>query len=775
MTVKAQVFPAPYCGVSFQYNADGNMVTRVQFAGIDNTSPFTSGTTPSMEDFLSISGTVTQNQSYPIQVKGPSSTFPSDVMVYIDWNQNQSFADAGEAYYIGRLASANPANAFTISDTITVPANALPGATRMRILKNTNVAAYSDPNAANSITDACSATLRSGQLEDYTLNVLAGGPQPCTPAVAGPNTGDLGCVTFSYLGQTVYYTTVRAADGNVWLQQNLGSAGVAASKTDSTAYGDLFQWGRWDDGHQLRNSATGAAPAQNDPSGLGNGNPVFITGSGSLSWWNGTKQLTDTWAGQTPADATTTNGVDPCKVIGSNWSLPTQPEWAALVTAEQMTDPDAAYNSNLKLTVGGSRSSSSGNFDFVGVRGYYWSNTTSSTGGKYFYYSSVIMNPNAGNLRGGGAAVRCVQVIPVIVLIDSIDVRIQNNAAPQITTDGGTLQAEALVYPSTANQNVTWSIVPGTGMATIDANGLVSAVDNGTVWARAVSVTDTTKKDSVLITISGQVTPVLSVTVSTQNNVPALINTPNGTLQLLAVVNPVVVNQSVNWSVILVTGAATVSATGLVTAQVNGTVWAKAVSADDPTKSDSILITISGQVTPVLSVQVSTQNNVPATISVQGGTLQLIAEVQPLAADQAVSWTVVPQTGAATISATGLLTAQSDGTVWARATSVQDPSKADSILVTISNQQGTTGLEDNSTAALSVFPNPADAWVQLRVNGDGLIRGAELISAGGSTVRSVANIQATSYMLDLSALPAGVYVLKVYTKTGAEFHKLIKK
>ncbi|MDR6922407.1 MULTISPECIES: T9SS type A sorting domain-containing protein [Chryseobacterium] len=160
---------AQYCSPAFQYGADSNMITLVSFGNINNTSPFQSGTTPVYEDFTSISTDLQAGNSYPISVKGPSSTFPSDVVVFIDFNQNGNFNDAGESFYVGRLGAANPANAETVSGTVTVPANASSGTTRMRVLKNNNTAAYSDPNAPSSISTACDTNLRSGQAEDYTI------------------------------------------------------------------------------------------------------------------------------------------------------------------------------------------------------------------------------------------------------------------------------------------------------------------------------------------------------------------------------------------------------------------------------------------------------------------------------------------------------------------------------------------------------------------------------------------------------------------------------
>lgn len=86
-----------------------------------------------------------------------------------------------------------------------------------------------------------------------------------------------------------------------------------------------------------------------------------------------------------------------------------------------------------------------------------------------------------------------------------MDVATQGAVPAEINTYGGTLQLQAIVYPSTAGQNVEWSIIPETGNAIIDASGLVTAAVNGTVWAKAISQQDTYIQDSLLITITGQV------------------------------------------------------------------------------------------------------------------------------------------------------------------------------------------------------------------------------------------------------------------------------
>ncbi len=599
----------------------------------------------------------------------------------------------------------------------------------------------------------------------------------CTNTMPGTATGALGCVTFTYKGQTVTYATVRAADGRVWLQQNLGASAVATSKTDTAGYGDFFQWGRWDDGHQSRNSPTGAAPTPNNPSGLGAGSSQFITGTGTAAWWNG-GQLTDTWDAATAANTSTTQGADPCKSIGAGWRLPTQAEWAGVVNDEAITNPDQAFGSNLKLTVGGNRSSSSGGFDFVGTRGYYWSSTTSSTGAKYYYFSAAVNNPNAGNLRGGGASVRCLNTTGTVSITDSVDVHTLNNVPATITTNAGTLQMLASVYPASTSQAVTWSIVPGTGAATITTTGLVTAQSNGSIWAKAISVADITKSDSLLVTISNQIVPVTSIDVTTQGNIPATITTNAGTLQMTAAILPATANQGVTWSLVPGTGTASISSTGLVIAQSNGTVWAKAVSVTDNTKSDSMELTISNQVIPIVAIDVTTQGNVPATITTNAGTLQMIATVLPANAVQSVTWSIVPGTGTASISSTGLVTAQSNGTVWAKAISTIDNSKTDSLQIVLSGQ-GSTGVAAIIKAmGLEVYPNPAQDRLLISISETHPALDIHLSDLSGRYIISrqvAANQLKTPLVIPTAKLATGTYLIQV-KGTGINItRKIIKQ
>ena len=228
------------------------------------------------------------------------------------------------------------------------------------------------------------------------------------PAIA---IGSTGCVTFTYRGQQVTYTTVRASDGQIWLQQNLGSSNVATSVTDAGSYGDLFQWGRWDDGHQLRTSTSAAAStlSANNPSGLGTGSANFYTG-----FWN-PAAATDTWSGTT---ASASNGTDPCTALGTGWHLPSYAEWSAMRNAEGVftTNASSVFSSSLKLPEAGQRDGSSGSVIYAGQYSFYWASTTAATG-------STTTNSYADNFtigagfagtyyswpRSAGLACRCIK------------------------------------------------------------------------------------------------------------------------------------------------------------------------------------------------------------------------------------------------------------------------------------------------------------------------------------------------------------------------------
>lgn len=222
--------------------------------------------------------------------------------------------------------------------------------------------------------------------------------------------GKTGTITFNYKGKSVNYTTVKAKDGNIWLQQNLGSVRVARNNGDPQAAGDYFNWGRWDDGHQYKNTTSAESPSPNNPSGLSktDANPWYTVNH----WW-GTGTATDTWTANSPKDVSATNGCDPCKqLLGKDWHVPTEAEFSAMVEAEGIINRKTGFTSNLKFTHTGFTGTNGGSA--IGTS-MLWTSTAAAKGqAKGFAFSSNgedEVTAKFGNYgRGLGFRVRCVKV-----------------------------------------------------------------------------------------------------------------------------------------------------------------------------------------------------------------------------------------------------------------------------------------------------------------------------------------------------------------------------
>ncbi|HET6996702.1 MAG TPA: hypothetical protein VFI06_17030 [Chitinophagaceae bacterium] len=253
-------------------------------------------------------------------------------------------------------------------------------------------------------------TISVGNIIPCSINFTVLNPPATGPTVdPGPTAGSTGVVNFIYKGQAVAYRTVRAKDGKIWLQQNLGSPQVAIHEMDQASYGDYFQWGRWDDGHQRPNSSTitGGSSLLN-PSHISSGNPNFIKGTtASTQWWATGGLASDTWSGTT---ITSTNGKDPCAALGTGWRLPTEAEWQNISIQEDLFGTIAAFQSNLKLPSAGYRLSYDGSVYQNGDIGYYWTRTAANNSNARVLFFDNVYNAGVTNSeRGHGFNCRCIK------------------------------------------------------------------------------------------------------------------------------------------------------------------------------------------------------------------------------------------------------------------------------------------------------------------------------------------------------------------------------
>jgi uncharacterized protein YjdB len=275
----------------------------------------------------------------------------------------------------------------------------------------------------------------------------------------------------------------------------------------------------------------------------------------------------------------------------------------------------------------------------------------------------------------------------------------------KIDVDNGTLQLTSKITPIDAtNQSITWTIMNGSGKATISSTGLVLAISNGTVIAKATANDGSGVFGQLEITISNQqLIPVTSITVEGAE-ASNTINIDKGTLQLTATVSPNTArDKTVTWSIINVTGLATISSSGLVTAISNGIVTARATANDGSGIYGQLEISIVNQFIPVTEIMVTGVGGSSA-IDADKGTLQMVAEVLPVnASNKTVEWSIVDQSGNATIDENGLLTSISDGSVIVNARALDGSEISGSCIVTISNQSIPTSSNNNKTQDFKVF------------------------------------------------------------------------
>ncbi len=90
---------------------------------------------------------------------------------------------------------------------------------------------------------------------------------------------------------------------------------------------------------------------------------------------------------------------------------------------------------------------------------------------------------------------------PATIPVNTIKI----NGGTSINIDKGTLQLTASVLPTNATvQSVIWSVVDGTGQATVNQSGLVTGQKNGFVTVQATANDGSGIQSSIQITISNQ-------------------------------------------------------------------------------------------------------------------------------------------------------------------------------------------------------------------------------------------------------------------------------
>ena len=276
----------------------------------------------------------------------------------------------------------------TASAGTLTPSTVVSGVTQTITATVTSVGTYSIATSANGVTFVGSGPFAGTGAQNIVLTATG------TPTASGSNTFTLNTTPNCSFTRTteVYVASVTSTTGRIWMDRNLGGSQVATAFNDALSYGDLYQWGRGADGHQLRTSATTSSLSSNDVPGHGN----FITTSGSGDWRSPAN--TSLWQG--------VNGINnPCPY---GFRLPTKAEWDIEIASWGSVNQAGAFASPLKLTSAGFRQTN-GVLNNDNVWADYWSSTINNN-------QSVIMNfhsTGGGTLnsydRAWGFSCRCIK------------------------------------------------------------------------------------------------------------------------------------------------------------------------------------------------------------------------------------------------------------------------------------------------------------------------------------------------------------------------------
>ncbi len=288
-------------------------------------------------------------------------------------------------------------------------------------------------------------------------------------------------------------------------------------------------------------------------------------------------------------------------------------------------------------------------------------------------YGQGIGSATITMLSSADTTRRATAVVTVIPIVRSVTVTPASGSG----FVGQTLQLSATVSADgNLARSVTWRSSDAT-IASVSSLGNVSFLSGGTATITAVSTADTTKRGTALLSVG---TPqVRSVSLS-----PATANVSIGQTQQLTAttvadgsLSTAVTYRSSNASV------ASVSQAGIVSGVALGSSTIMAVSVADTTKRATAAITVVAR--PVVPVAVTVSPR-PINLS-PAQTQQLSASVTAdVGVSTAVTWTSTAS-NVATVNGTGFVTALAAGSTLIAATSVADPSKRDTVTVTVSSAQ----------------------------------------------------------------------------------------
>lgn len=373
------------CGVNLSYNpftyipSSGGSAPVINTYSITfNTNSSTSGTAPASQ---------TKTQDIALSLSTNSGSLVKTGYTFSGWN---TAADGtGTNYAVGANYTDNK-DVILYANWVAVPPSNLSYNLPHLFVIDQPIASTSPVVTGVVDSYSISPALPTGLLFSTSSGQITGTPtvstSKTTHTMTATNAG--GSATFDV--DIMIVGTVVGANGKIWLDRNLGAVQVATSSDDNLAYGDLYQWGRPTDGHELRTSGTQSGAVSN----VAPGTNTFIISSDWSSVDDSGAIRQANWG---------IGGVsNPCP---TGFRLPTETELIAEYTSWGSGDATGAFASPLKITAAGVRSNNNGAVINVASTGYYWSSTEDNNLMRYFLFAGGVFMSSID--RGYGLTVRC--------------------------------------------------------------------------------------------------------------------------------------------------------------------------------------------------------------------------------------------------------------------------------------------------------------------------------------------------------------------------------
>jgi hypothetical protein len=179
---------AGYC-IPAPTSVDASGITNVSFSTVNNT---TAAEATNYGDYTAMAGTGIKGTSVPINITTSTLSYAYQLIIWVDWNDDLDFNDAGENVYSGSITSA------TLAATIAIPSGAAIGNHRIRI------------GAIDQGTPTPCYTGTYGTYEDYTLNVTAAAACTLAPTVTTPAD-----ITIASGANTTFTSTIANSPGSI--------------------------------------------------------------------------------------------------------------------------------------------------------------------------------------------------------------------------------------------------------------------------------------------------------------------------------------------------------------------------------------------------------------------------------------------------------------------------------------------------------------------------------------------------------------------------------